>query len=104
DVHRPSEPVVWFAFQADDDLYIPTLHVRGRTAETAGLTAAGRGELDRVARGFPVFNIRTLAGRIEDAIGRERMIANISAGFGVGALLVGALGVYGASASGGAGT
>ena len=98
DVHRPSEPVVWFAFQADDDLYMPTLHVRGRTAETAGLTAAVRGEFDRVDRGFPVFNIRTLEGRIEDAIGRERMIANISAGFGVVALLLAALGIYGALA------
>jgi putative ABC transport system permease protein len=98
DVHRPSEPVVWFAFQADDDLYMPTLHVRGRTADTAGLTAAVRGEFDRVDRGFPVFNIRTLEGRIEDAVGRERMIANISAGFGVVALMLAALGIYGALA------
>src|SRR5262249_43832071 len=75
DLHGPAEPTVWFAFQADGDLYMPTLHVRGRTADTAGLIAAVRGEFDQVDRGFPVFNIRTLEARIGDALGRERMIA-----------------------------
>jgi hypothetical protein len=95
DVHRPPAPVAWFTFQADGDLYMPTLHVRGRTAETASLIAAVRGEFDRIDRGFPVFNIKTLADRVNDALGRERMVANISAGFGVLALLLAAVGIYG---------
>ncbi|HEX4567689.1 MAG TPA: ABC transporter permease [Vicinamibacterales bacterium] len=95
DIHGPAEPVAWFTFQADDDLYMPTLHVRGRTADTAGLIAAVRSEFDQVDRGFPVFNIKTLEARVNDALGRERMIANISASFGVLALLLAAVGIYG---------
>jgi len=95
DVHRPPAPVAWFTFQADGDLYMPTLHVRGRTADTASLIAAVRGEFDQLDRGFPVFNIKTLAARVNDALGRERMIANISAGFGLLALLLAAVGIYG---------
>jgi predicted permease len=95
DVHRPPEPVAWFTFQADDDLYMPTLHVRGRAADTASLIAAVRGKFDQVDRGFPVFNVKTLETRFNDALGRERMIANISAGFGVVALLLAAVGIYG---------
>jgi predicted permease len=95
DVHGPPEPAAWLTFQADGDLYMPTLHVRGRTADTASLVAAVRGEFDRIDRGFPVFNIRTLEARFNDALGRERMIANISAGFGSLALLLAAIGIYG---------
>jgi predicted permease len=95
DVHRPTEPVVWFTFQADGDLYMPTLHVRGRTTDTAGLIAAVGSEFNQVDREFPVFNIKTLEMRVNDAMGRERMVANISAGFGIVALLLAAVGIYG---------
>ena len=98
DVHRPTEPVVWFAFQADGDLYMPTLFVRSRTADVAGLVAAVQAEFNQVDRDFPVFNIKTLETRVNDALGRERMVANISAGFGVLALLLAAVGIYGALA------
>jgi predicted permease len=95
DVHRPPEPGAWFTFQADGDLYMPTLHVRGRTADTPSLIAAVRREFDQVDRGFPVFNIKTLETRVNDALGRERMIANISGTFGLLALLLSAVGIYG---------
>lgn len=97
-LHRPPAAVAWFTFQADGDLYMPTLHVRSRTADIASLVAAVRREFDQVDRGFPVFNIKTLHARVNDALGRERMIANISAGFGVVALLLAAVGIYGALA------
>jgi macrolide transport system ATP-binding/permease protein len=95
DVHAAPPPTAWFAFQADGDLYMPTLHVRSATADIAGLAAAVRGEFDRIDTGFPVFNIKTLEVRVEEAMARERMIANISAGFGVLALLLAAVGLYG---------
>ncbi|HEY7055501.1 MAG TPA: ABC transporter permease [Vicinamibacterales bacterium] len=95
DLHRLPEPTAWFTFQADDDLYMPTLLVRGRTVDTASLIAAVRREFDQVDPGFPVFNIKTFEARINDALGRERMIANISAVFGSLALLLAAIGIYG---------
>jgi ABC-type antimicrobial peptide transport system permease subunit len=74
---------------------MPTLHVRGRTADTASLIGAVHREFDQVDRGFPVFNVKTLEARINDALGRERMIANISGVFGSLALLLAAVGIYG---------
>lgn len=54
-------------------------------ADTASTIAAVRREFDAIDRGFPVFNIRTLELRIEDALSRARMVAALSAAFGAGA-------------------
>jgi hypothetical protein len=75
--------------------YMPTLHVRTATAVTNSVMAAVRHEFDLVDRGFPVFNIKTLGVRIDDALSRERMVADISAAFGVLALLLAGVGLYG---------
>ena len=83
DVHGAPQPTAWTAFQAAGDLYMPTLHVRGATSDAAGLIAGVRGEFDRIDKGFPVFNVKSLEVRVEEAMARERMIANISAGFGI---------------------
>jgi putative ABC transport system permease protein len=77
---------------------MPTLFVRSRTTEVAGLIAAVQTEFNQVDPDFPVFNIKTLETRVNDALGRERMVANISAGFGVLALLLAAVGIHGALA------
>jgi predicted permease len=94
DVHTPPPPAAWFAIQQDTP-YMPTLHVRTATADTDSVMAAVRHEFDVVDRGFPVFNIKTLGARIEDALSRERMVADISAAFGVLALLLAGVGLYG---------
>jgi ABC-type antimicrobial peptide transport system permease subunit len=94
DLHQVI-PVVWFTPQRDGDIYMPTLHVRSATDDTAGLMAAIRREFDQVDKGFPVFNIKTMGVRIDDALASERMIANISAAFGVLALLLAGVGLYG---------
>jgi predicted permease len=95
DVHRPPRPTVWFAFQGEDDMYMPTLHVRAANADLASVTAAIRREFDRVDKGFPIFNAKTLGVRIDESLARERMIANIATAFGVVALTLAAVGLYG---------
>jgi predicted permease len=94
DVHTPPPAAAWFAIQQDTP-YMPTLHVRTATADTNSVMAAVRHEFDVVDRGFPVFNIKTLGVRIDDALSRERMVAEISAAFGVLALLLAGVGLYG---------
>jgi macrolide transport system ATP-binding/permease protein len=95
ELHEPPRPTAWFAFQGPDDLYMPTLHVRTLTPETAAMTSAIRREFDRVDQGFPVFNIKTLRVRVDESLSRERMIADISAAFGLLALALAAVGLYG---------
>jgi ABC-type antimicrobial peptide transport system permease subunit len=57
--------------------------------------AAIRQEFDAVDKGFPVFNVKTLGLRIEDSLWRERMVANLAAAFGVLAISLAAVGLYG---------
>ena len=94
DVHKASEPFFWFSI-AQISPYLPTLHVRTNTSNTASMVAAIRHEFDLLDKGFPVFNIRTMAVRIEDSLARERMVANLSAAFGILALVLAAVGLYG---------
>ena len=42
-----------------------------------------------------MFNIRTLAARVEDSLSRERLVADLSATFGAVALALTAVGLYG---------
>ena len=95
DVYRPPKPTAWFAFQGAEDMYMPTLHVRTADADLAGVTAAIWRELDRLDTGFPIFNVKTLGVRIDESLARERMIANIATAFGIVALTLATVGLYG---------
>jgi hypothetical protein len=94
DLHKEPQPAVWVAMQQVTP-YMPTLHVRLETPDVALATAAIRREFDMLDKGFPVFNVRTMEGRIEDSLAGERLIANLSAGFGVLALALATVGLYG---------
>jgi putative ABC transport system permease protein len=74
---------------------MPTLHVRSAAADIGNVFAAVRGEFNWIDTGFPVFNVKTLEVRIEEAMARERMIANISAAFGILSLVLASVGLYG---------
>jgi len=94
DVHKPPQPFVWLSI-AQISPYMPTLHVRTASSDTAGMIAAVRHEFDVLDKGFPVFNIRTLETRIGDSLAGERMVANLSGAFGLLALALAAVGLYG---------
>jgi predicted permease len=89
DIRKPVLPMVWFA---QDAPYMPTLHVRSRPSAAGNTIAAVREEFDRIDKGFPVFNVKTLDARIDDSLAAERMVA---ASFGVLAATLAAVGLYG---------
>jgi hypothetical protein len=93
-VRTQPAPAVWFAIQQDTP-YMPTLHVRTAAADTGSVLAAVRGAFDALDKGFPIFDIETLERRIEDSLSRERLVADISAVFGMVALLLAGIGLYG---------
>jgi predicted permease len=94
DLHTVPAPAAWIAL-AQETPYMPTLHVRSDAADTAAVVSAVRREFDAVDKGFPIFNIKTLADRIDDSLSRERMVATLSAVFGGVALLLAGVGLYG---------
>jgi predicted permease len=93
DVRRLT-PVVFFTFQTDSP-YAPTLHVRIASGKPNDFTHVIKREFDAVDTGFPVFNVRTLADRMRDAIARERMIADLSSSLGGFSLFLAGIGIYG---------
>ena len=94
EIRTAPQPAVWFAM-GQIPPYMPTLHVRTIASDTSPITTAVRREFDTVDKGFPVFNIRTLAARVEDSLSRERLVADLSATFGAVALALTAVGLYG---------
>ena len=94
DLHKAPTPFAWFCL-CQHAPYMPTLHVRARAADAAGVADEVRREFDAIDTGFPIFNIRTMADRIEDALAGERMLARLSGAFGILALLLAAVGLYG---------
>ncbi len=94
DLHERPGPAAWIPL-VQTTPYMPTLHVRAADADVASVAAGVRREFDAVDKGFPIFNIRTLEDRVEDSLARERMVANISVTFGLLALLLAGVGLYG---------
>ena len=93
-VHASHQPGAWFAIPQFPP-YIPTLHVRTGSSDTAAISSAVRREFDALDKGFPVFNVKTFETRIEDALARERLVADLSAAFGMLALMLAGIGLYG---------
>jgi predicted permease len=93
-IHGAPQPAVWFPFQ-DAAPYMPTLHVRSGGMNTDAMAAAVRRELDRLDKGFPIFDIKTLEVRFEESLARERILAALSGGVGLLALALAAVGLYG---------
>jgi predicted permease len=70
-----------------------TYFVRGRNADA--LTAAARSAVAQLDRTLPVFNVATMQTRIDNSIYTERLLAALTTAFGVLALILTAVGLYG---------
>jgi ABC-type antimicrobial peptide transport system permease subunit len=68
------------------------------TGDAGALMAAIRNEVRQLDPNLPVFNVKTFADHINESIIRERLVALLSGFFGLFALLLAALGLYGVMA------
>ncbi|HYV96917.1 MAG TPA: ADOP family duplicated permease [Gemmatimonadaceae bacterium] len=93
DLHAAPPPIVWLGFQ-DSAPYMPTLHVRTTNANSGAMIAAIMKEFDAVDKGFPVFNVRTLDDRVNDALSSEHMVSALASVFGALVLLLAGVGLY----------
>ena len=71
-----------------------TLHVRV-LPDAAGVTSRVREEVQRIDNDMPLFTIYTLAAQMEGVLMRERLVATLSSLFGLLALLLASVGLYG---------
>jgi predicted permease len=65
------------------------------TGDAAAIVAAIRREVRSLDPNLPIYGIKTFAEQINESISRERLVALLSSLFGLFALLLAALGLYG---------
>jgi predicted permease len=92
-----SKATVYVPFHDGDVSFDPTLLVRTELPPTSLLPAVRR-ELARIDPEVALVEPRTLREMVDDSIFVERMIATLSGFFGVLALLLAAIGIYGVMA------
>jgi predicted permease len=71
-----------------------TLHVRAANVG-AGVVSRVREEVQRIDKDMPLFAIQTLADQMNGLLSRERLVATLSTLFGLVALLLASVGLYG---------
>src|SRR5262249_16684431 len=68
-------------------------------ATTASIMPSVRQVVDRVDRDLPVFDVRTQMQEIDATVSHERLFAMLTVAFGVLALLLASIGIYGLMAN-----
>jgi predicted permease len=74
-----------------------TFYVR-TTEASAGAFNLIRGEVKRLDTAMPVYDVKTLQGQLDETLLTDRLIALLSAGFGLLATLLASIGLYGVMA------
>src|SRR5438093_8469776 len=92
---RPA-PVVYFPFLQIPPAVIGQMTLEVRTAaDPATMTATVRKELLAVEKSLPIFGVKTLTQQVQDSLVEQRMVAMLTTLFGLLALLLAAVGLYG---------
>ena len=88
--------VVYFPFLQIPPALIGQMTLEVRTAaDPAAMTATVRKELLAVEKNLPIFGVKTLTQQVQDSLGEQRMVARLTTLFGLLALLLAAVGLYG---------
>ncbi|MDO8679618.1 MAG: ABC transporter permease [Acidobacteriota bacterium] len=74
-----------------------TFYMRTTDASSGAFNLV-RGEVKRLDAGMPVFDMKTLQGQLDETLLSDRLIAMLSAGFGLLATLLASIGLYGVMA------
>ena len=74
-----------------------TFYVRTTEASPAAFNVI-RNEVKRLDAGMPIYEVKTLQGQLDETLLTDRLIAALSAGFGLLATLLASIGLYGVMA------
>jgi predicted permease len=92
-----TEPQAFFALLASPDVGGFTMYVRTKTAPDAMFPALRR-VVQEIDPNLPLYAMQTFDTRIERSVSNERLIASLSAVFGVLATVLAMIGLYGVMA------
>ncbi len=74
-----------------------TFYVRSQSASASTFSQI-RGELAALDAGIPVYEMKTVEGQLDETLLTDRLIASLSAGFGLLATILASVGLYGVMA------
>ncbi|HEY6403127.1 MAG TPA: FtsX-like permease family protein, partial [Blastocatellia bacterium] len=97
DLKEAAPLTAYIPYSQYDQLGQRILCVRATGAASA-LVAAIRQEVRNLDPNLPVFNVKTFAEQINESVSQERLVALLSSFFGLFALLLASLGLYGVMA------
>ncbi len=86
---------VYTPLQQSRELTGMTVYVRSTPAGADGLVDRLRAAVQRRDASLPIYNVSTMERTIEEAVFTERMLAILSAAFGILATVLAAIGLYG---------
>jgi predicted permease len=94
-LREPSLRTFYLSYRQDSgSLGETTFQIRA-AADPTNLIASVRQAAREVDANLPLFNIKTLATQVEESLSQERLIGAVSSFFGMLALLLAAIGLYG---------
>jgi len=92
-VREEPQPILYLPISQNPQNWT-VLHIR-TAADPAVLAAGLRNEIRDLDKNLPLFNVQTMAAQINNALRQEHMVAGLFIGFGLVALSLTALGLYG---------
>ena len=92
---NPTPRFAYTPYQQSDELNEMTIYVRASSSSAATLPYRIRQTVRDVDAGVPVDQMQTLERTVDDALFNERMLALLSAAFGVLATVLATVGLYG---------
>ena len=97
EIRSPVPPTFYAAFTQARDLRNMTFELK-TTASESSILKSVREVIRSVDKDLPVFDIRTQTEQIDATLSHERLFAALASGFGLLALILAAVGVYGVMA------
>ena len=96
-IRSPVPPTFYGAFTQARDLRNMTFELK-TAANEGSILKSVRETIRSVDKDLPVFDIRTQTEQIEATLSRERLFAALASGFGLLALVLASVGIYGVTA------
>jgi predicted permease len=99
DAREAAPESVYLPIWQDEDAFSGTVHIRTH-GEANELTAAVRAAITQVDPKLPIVGVTTLSEQVQSTLKQDRLIAQLVSFFGILALLLAAIGLYGVMSHG----
>jgi predicted permease len=97
-LREPARRTFYIPYRQDSTSWRETTFQIRTAADPTNVIAAVRQAAREIDANLPLFNIKTLARQVDESLAQERLIGAVSSFFGLLALLLAAIGLYGVMA------